>query len=450
MHILLLIFYSLLCGYGIIKIPFIRKTGIRPVWLLLFFAAHTGAGWIHNAIAYRYFPGHGDIWDYFWKSALYRHRLFSQFDLFLADNSTWTYVSHNGVIFIQMLLNVFSFGHMDINTLLFAFPVFLGSAALFRVFQNRFPDDKLTGLSIFLLPSILFWTSCIYREGVLFMLLGFLLYLLDKLLTRGQHDQDHHARYPHRPEYNTRSYYVRRLVYALVCFGFIAYFRMAMALTLIPAVFTWWLMEKPAARRPLLLIAAAILGIAIIVQVTIPGLSLPRMLAHWQQEFYILKGNSRLPLLQLDGSWHSLIRTLPAAELNGLLEPLPGAGGQPIYLAFSLELLAIWLIIALSLVRRFTGPSPNRLSGPPPDRPSGPSPAPPEKVWPPASPFGVFCLVFAFLGMLSIGLIVPFAGTIVRYRSIFLPFLLAPFLHSLRSQFPRLFQIKNNYYSKEN
>lgn len=436
MHILLLIFYSLVCGYGIIKIPFIRKSGIRPVWLLLFFAAHTGAGWIHNAIAYRYFPGHGDIWDYFWKSFLYRHRLFSQFDLFLADNSTWTYVSHNGIIFIQMLLDVFSFDHMDINTLLFAFPVFLGSIALFRVFQNRFPDDKLTGFSIFLLPSVLFWTSCIYREGVLFMLLGFLIYTLDRLLTR-------------RPEDDARPHQSRQIIYALLCFAFIAYFRIATALTLIPAVFTWWLMEKPAARRPLLLTAATTLGIAIILLLTIPGLSLPLMLAHWQQEFYMLKGNSRLWLPALDGSWHSLFRTLPVAELNGLLEPLPGAGGQPIYLAFSLELLAIWLIIALSLVRRFTNPPPDRPSATTPDRLSGARPVSPRNAWPPASPFGVFCVVFALLGMLSIGLIVPFAGTIVRYRSIFLPFLLAPFLHSLRSQFPRLFQIKNNHYSKK-
>jgi hypothetical protein len=35
--------------------------------------------------------------------------------------------------------------------------------------------------------------------------------------------------------------------------------------------------------------------------------------------------------------------------------------------------------------------------------------------------------------MLLIGLFVPFAGTIVRYRSIYLPFLLAPSLHILMS-----------------
>ena len=49
----------------------------------------------------------------------------------------------------------------------------------------------------------------------------------------------------------------------------------------------------------------------------------------------------------------------------------------------------------------------------------------------PAFPFAVFCLVFALTGMLIIGMVIPFAGSIVRYRSIYLPFLLAPFLHAL-------------------
>lgn len=38
--------------------------------------------------------------------------------------------------------------------------------------------------------------------------------------------------------------------------------------------------------------------------------------------------------------------------------------------------------------------------------------------------------------MLLIGTIVPFAGAIVRYRSLYIPFLLAPCLHSLACRPP--------------
>ena len=49
------------------------------------------------------------------------------------------------------------------------------------------------------------------------------------------------------------------------------------------------------------------------------------------------------------------------------------------------------------------------------------------------TPFALFCLIFALFGMLVIGSMIPFVGAIVRYRSIYLPFLLAPALYSLRT-----------------
>jgi len=384
--------------------PFIRNSGIRPLVLLGLFALHVLTGLAHNIIAWRYFPGHGDIWDYFWKSFMYRHRLVSDFNAFLADNSTWTYVSHNGLIYIQMILNVFSFDYLDIDTLLFAFPVFLGNIALFRTFRHRFPDDPLTAFTVFLLPSVLFWTSCVYREGILYMLLGFLLLGLHRMQSGG--------------------FRTRRLLRCAICFLLIAYFRIGFALTLLPAIFIWCWLEKPKTHPLLVKIAGAT---AVAVALAFLALDIPQALAGWQKEFYDLQGHSRLALPALEGSWASLFRTLPAAALNGFFEPLPGAGGQPIYLAFSIELLITWIIVFLALVQTIRRhPSDTRS----PAIPSGPhSPASPL-------PFSIFCLVFSFTGMLLVGLFVPFAGTIVRYRSIYLPFLLAPCLHALATTRP--------------
>jgi hypothetical protein len=394
MHTALFIFYSLVCGFAICRLAFIRNSGIRPAVLLALFAAHVLAGLAHNFIAYRYFPGHGDIWDYFWKSFQYRHRLLSDLDAFLADNSTWTYVSHNGLIYVQMILNLFSFDHMDIDTLLFAFPVFLGNIALFRTFRERFPDDPLTGLSVFLLPSLLFWTACVYREGILYMLLGFLLLGLHRILTKGVDSG--------------------RSIRCAVCFLLIVYFRSGFAFTLLPAIFAWCWLERPKARTFLAWIAA-LAGAAI--GLTVFFVNIPRALASWQNEFYELQGHSRLVLPALDGSWSSLFHTLPAAAFNGFLEPLPGTGGQPIYLAFSIELLTIWVIVLLSVLQIIRSRATASRSR--------------SAILPQAPPFAIFCILFSLTGMFLIGLFVPFAGTIVRYRSIYLLFLLAPFLHSL-------------------
>ena len=262
----------------------------------------------HNVIAYRYFPEHGDIWNYFRLSFLYRHRLLHDFNLFLDDNSTWTYFTHNGIVYVQMLLNLFSFDRMDIDTLLFAFPVFLGNIALFRVFRRRFPDDYPAAITVLVLPSVLFWTSCIYREGVLYMLLGFLFYFLDRLFSPERRTRDPHSpqRTPHRR---------RALLYACCCYLLIAYFRFAIALILIPALFTWWLTEHPLPRRRLWTFTATLTAILITLALTTPALFTPilRAVSTEQESFQILDGHSRLPLPILDPSFASLWRILPVA-----------------------------------------------------------------------------------------------------------------------------------------
>jgi hypothetical protein len=164
------------------------------------------------------------------------------------------------------------------------------------------------------------------------------------------------------------------------------------------------------------------LGVAIFILVSltlsIPALRDPllRSVTAEQASFQVLEGHSRLPLPTLDGTLTSVWRTFPSAIRNGLFEPLPGSGGQPLYLAFSIELIFIWGIVILAAVRSFR-PSPL-------DR----NPTSPAR----NLAFATACLLFALAGMLTIGFFVPFAGTIIRYRSIYLPFLLAPALHNLR------------------
>jgi hypothetical protein len=398
MHILLLIFYGTLASIGIWKIPFLRKSGIRPGWLWILYVLHVLTGWVHNWIAYRYFPEHGDIWNYFSLSFLYRHRLLSEFNLFLSDNSTWTYITHNGIVFIQMFLDLLSLDDMNINTLLFSFPVFLGNVALFRVFRRHFPDDTLAAASVVWLPSVLFWTSCIYREGMLYMLLGFLFYHLDRLFVRSGR----------RPPY-----------YAIALFLLIAYFRVAVAIILIPALLVWSgilrRLSRPGRRT---LGATIIVVITLILSIPAARVPLLRSITTEQASFQVLEGHSRLPLSAFDGTLTSVWRAFPAAVRNGFFEPLPGSGGQPIYLAFSIELIIVWVIVIGASIRTFI----TYRATPPDPHPTGP-PAP--------SPFSSACLIFALTGMLTIGFFVPFAGTLVRYRSIYLPFLLTPTLHTL-------------------
>ena len=425
MHILLFILYCGFCGFGILKIPFFRKSGIRPPFLLTLFGLHVLVGCLHNGIAWRFYPEHGDIWFYFQLSFLERHWLLHETHLFLYYNSGWDIISHNTIAYIHVILNWLSFDDLWINTLLFSFPVFLGNTALYRVFRRQFPGSPLSGATAFLLPSTLFWTACIHREAVLFMLLGFLFYWLDEGFASkaASHDRMPTTAGP-SPAYATRP-----LLFAACAFLAITIFRFAVAITLIPALLTWLLTLRPPTRRQGWIIGAIVAALLLLF-LAVPQLSgrLLDRITSQQHSFMVLKGNSILYLPTLDGTWGSLLKATPAALRNSLFEPLPGSGGQPIYLSFAVELLTLWAIVVTALLRRLIT-----------QRSSGPLTAA-------VSPFSRCCIGFALLGMLQIGLIIPFAGAIIRYRSIYLPFLVAPCLFSLRNWRP--FRKLNTWLSK--
>jgi hypothetical protein len=431
LHIVLFILYSLICGYGILRLPFFRNCGIRPGVLLLLFALHVLTGCLHNLIAWRFYPHHGDIWSYYENSIVMGHELWTDFHAFLMDNGTFDRFIHNSLISIHIILNLFSFQNLYINTLLFSFPVFLGTTALFRVFRRHFPGSILTALSVYLLPSALFWTSCIHREGALYMSLGFFFYSLDRLFAQSGSALAATSAQPASAPTGWRPLLVTTLWFLLI-----AYFRSAVALSLLPALAAWWWLSTAsrALRQKTLLAAGALLLVVIL----LAGPLLLRILAHQQQSFQVLEGHSRIDLPILDGSLTSLLHTLPAALLNGWLEPLPGAGGQKIYTVFSLELLLIWGLAVFTLLRRLTSPKP-QMTAPSPEIAAASTPNPAPDFAAPWNHFAVCCILFALIGMLLVGLIVPFVGAIVRYRSIYLPFLLAPFLHYLCTTLLRRF-----------
>ena len=235
------------------------------------------------------------------------------------------------------------------------------------------------------------------------MLIGFLLHNLHRLLYNG--------------------FTWKRTIYSVIFFCLIVWIRTAVAFLILPAIWCWFFVERPRLRKSL-----ALFGVVVTISLLLtPAFQhLPAGVARHQQEFLVLQGHSRLHLPALNGSWGSLFRILPIALKNGFFEPLPGSGGQSIYLLFSIELLLIWGTVIFAFVHNHRNrQNLGRLTKDPV-----------------LTPFGWFCLLFALSGMLIIGVMIPFAGAIVRYRSIYLPFLLAPFLHSLRTV--PLFQALNH------
>lgn len=389
MHIFLFLFYSAVLCFALTKISFFRKSGIRPGMLLAFFGLRVLAGCLHNWIAYRYYPNHGDIWLFFQNSFITRHELFTDFRVFWKSNSVLAYLPHNLIEWMHVIFDFLSFDNLYINTLFFCFLTFGGYIALFLVFYRRLGHNILSALCAVLLPSVLFWTSCIHLDGLVYALLGWLIFYLNQLFTTG---------------WNNR----RAAGCVLLAFAAI-FLRPALAAGLLPALAFWIMAERRLSRKQWTGLATGLGLFVLFLFMLWPGIFSGALnaLSQRQKEFQALTGGSRIELPVLEASGSSLLHVLPKAIFNGFFQPTLNFGGQRVYLIFAVELVLIWIVIILGLV--LFRQKPEKKDGNP--------------------GFSGFCLLLALIGMLLIGYIIPFVGAIVRYRSIYLPFLLAPFLN---------------------
>src|SRR5882757_2268510 len=183
MHILLFILYAVFLSWVLTRRPFFRD--IRPGLLIAFFALRVAAGCLHNWVAYHYYPNHGDIWTFFQYSFTARHLLFTDLHAFWVDNSSFANLPHNLIECMHLVFNFLSFDNFYINTLFFSFLTLGGQVALFRVFYQKFGHDTLSAGCMLLLPSVLFWTSCVHTEGITYAILGWLFYTLHRCSREG-------------------------------------------------------------------------------------------------------------------------------------------------------------------------------------------------------------------------------------------------------------------------
>lgn len=91
--------------------------------------------------------------------------------------------NHRLIIRINTLLRFFSYGSIYIHSLFFCFFSFIGLVALYRALTPFFEKNmgRILIIPIFLVPSILFWTSGLLKETLVIFFLGLLWFTAAKL-----------------------------------------------------------------------------------------------------------------------------------------------------------------------------------------------------------------------------------------------------------------------------
>jgi hypothetical protein len=321
-----------------------------------------------------------------------------------AKHSYWNDTKGNFLMKLLSVFDLFSGKNFIINTLIFNFLVFFGPVALFRVLKDIYPK-AVTGLiiCIFLLPSPLFFTSMIHRDGFIFLSVCMIIYIA-YFSMKNKRLSGKHA------------------LCGLLFMALIFVLRNYVLLALIPALLAWKIArDKPKySFYTFLIIYSASAFLFFISPAISQKTDLPKYVVERQEAFLELgaTGSSTIDMRPLENNLSSFIRNMPQALNHSLMRPFVTETKSYFYMPFLIENMALIVcIFLLVFFRKKVAPDP--------------------LIW----LFVFFCLS----NFLLIGYTVPIIGALVRYKSVWMIFLSLSLLVIIDwKKVALFFYIKNN------
>ncbi len=400
MYYFLFVIYFFACCYFITKIKFIQHSGLSTKVVLLLFITKITAGIIGGLVSHFLMHDNTDQYGYTLQGLVEYENLIHHPKIFFTDslpaayannlgeffgsqNSFWNDLRNNILIKTIGVLNILSRGNYYINSLFFNVVGFFGHVALFRVFKHIFPKQHWTIIvGCFLLPSSLYYSSLIGKDMMVFTALCIFCYALYFSLVNG--------------------FTKKRITYLLLSFICVLLIRNFIAVILLPCACAWhvssWYKIKPAkVFGTLFLLAIA----AIVLSQFLPEKYDPlNIVVKKQQAFFSLGiAKSQYQNDTLQPTIKSFVTAAPTSLRHSFLSPYPTEFDNIYLNGFALEIILYLLLVLMMIV--FHSKNNKGIHA-----------------------FIIFCFVFTFLIFLFSGYITTNAGALVRYRSIYFPFII--------------------------
>ncbi|MBI5219636.1 MAG: hypothetical protein HY958_11960 [Bacteroidia bacterium] len=336
----------------------------------------------HNPLDYmRMITGIGSDAEHlhtYYNATSYWHKLFN-YDLY---NDNRILIRFNAGVCL------FSFGHYYVHVVFMAFVSFTGLTAIYKT-VIPFLKDKKTGLvfSVFLIPSVLLWTSGVLKEGILMCALGFFLYNFYKIIFE--------------------KIRIMNLIWLIISVFFLMISKFYIFLAVLPGIVSLaWIVKTVYKKKPVLkflFVHLIFIAFCIFSAYIFPGYDFIEILSRKQHDFIQMAkdmGNvgSFIQIPELQPAAKSLFVNMPAAFFNTLARPHIFEVKSAIMIFSALENLMIITAIILSLIymnyKKIT-----------------------------CKPFFFFSISFVFILFILCGLTTPVLGSLVRYKTPALPFL---------------------------
>ncbi len=296
------------------------------------------------------------------------------------------------LIRLNAAIRVFSFGYYSIHILFWCFISLTGLSLLYRAFY-RFLSDRPYWLafSIFLLPSVVCWGSGVLKEGIVFFLLGLLIYSFFQWMFVG-----------------FRVKYMLIVLFTIAGFNLL---KVHILLALLPGMISIVVCKLYQFKRVEILFPVVLFLLTICalnIQWVFPSVNFMEVLSIKQQAIlrlaYYVDSGSAISMNPLHPNVMSLLRNLPEAIINATFRPSIWDADTSLQWFAALENLFLSLFVIMCIGLYTKQADPVKLS----------------VVW--------FCFSFVLVLFSIMGLTTPILGTLVRYRMPALPFLFIGFI----------------------
>jgi hypothetical protein len=400
--------YLILFAWLVTKVKFFTLSGLTQPQLIIFFLLKVIAGIFYGWIGV-YYGGLAqmlDTWGFHTNSIVEYKLIFSNpgeyftnlfhnpygggVEKFLSTtDSYWNDAKGNFFIKVLSVFNIFSRGHYYINVIFYSFITLFGPIAIYRVMKDVYPGKQTAVLvATFLIPSFLYWTSGIHKEGLIFTGIALIIFNIYFGLKE-----------------NKISF--KRLFFILLGLLILLVLRNFLFVLIIPAILAW-LLGSRFPKRSLAIFSGTYIICGVLfftLRYISPSLDFPTAVVERQKSFSQLQGGSGVPIKTLEPGFISFIKSTPQAINLSTIRPYPSDVKHILSLAAAVEINILLLLFAVCLFVKTNVVKSKLLI--------------------------YFCLFFSFSVLLSIGYTVNFLGAIVRYRSIVIPLLIIPMIASI-------------------
>ncbi len=389
----LFILYTAALTVMLCRSGFVRRSGLSWQWIASLFLLKAAAAVAIGYISNKYYPQGNDYWNLHRYGVqefqllkdspgeFFRTLFYSPYghygNFFSAHNSYWNDLESNLLIKLLAVINFLGRENYYLNSLFFSAIGFIGHVALYRAFRDHKNEmNILLVFACFLVPSTLYFSSGIHKDCIVFTLTGLIIY--------GYAQWNEKEKGLWLVIISLLLLLLLRNYLALIIAGLLVLF-------VLPKKMNWprWTMLP--------------VGLAAMLMLSFTPLDPFRMLASRQQNFLELPvANSQMEMTPLEPGLTGSIKNLPEAFVHGFLRPYPGEF-ESFFLDYAaIEMYMILLLILIVLVRNFKRLRLNHQAA--------------------------LCFFLAIVLILMAGYIVPNAGTLIRYRSLYLPLLLTSVL----------------------